>query len=258
MTYVSRMSPAIKRILKETKFRVRNITKQKFECPVCNYYGPLVDINPPTGLRKHAVCPRCKSIERHRLQKLVIDKIFRNRDTSELRMLHFAPEPFFQSLFKEMFKVYVTTDLYMENVDFKADITNLPFERAEYDFVFASHVLEHIQDDSKALSEIRRVLKPTGLAVLPVPIVGVVTTEYPEPNPYEAYHVRAPGLDYYDRYSNYFNHVEKYYSSDFSEKYQPFIYEDRSMWPTEKCPLRQPMVGERHLDVVPVCYAEQK
>ena len=33
-----------------------------------------------------------------------------------------------------------------------------------------------------------------------------------------------------------------------------FIYEDRSHWPTSKMPLRPPMSGERHLDVVPVCY----
>ena len=72
----------------------------------------------------------------------------------------------------------------MENVDFKVDLTDLPFSDSSYDFVFASHVLEHIQNDHDALAEIKRVLRPGGIAVLPVPIIGAPTVEYPEPNPH--------------------------------------------------------------------------
>ncbi|WP_045053394.1 class I SAM-dependent methyltransferase [Aliterella atlantica] len=242
-------------VVKVNTFKAYNIGKQKYDCPVCKYYGPFRDINPPTGFRKNVFCPNCYSAERHRLQKLVLDKLIESNDFPHKKMLHFAPEPFFQDLFRNTFKEYVTVDLYMENVDVKADIINLPFQDEEFDFIFASHVLEHIQDDFTALSEIKRVIKPTGIAVLPVPILSNETIEYPEPNPFEADHVRAPGFDYYERYINYFQHIEKYSSKDFSEKYQPFIYEDRTTWPTKECPLRQPMVGEKHLEIVPVCYA---
>ncbi len=121
--------------------------------------------------------------------------------------------------------------------------------------VFASHVLEHVPDDRKAIGEIRRVLKPNGIAVLPVPLVANTTVEYPEPNPHERYHMRAPGYDYLDRYLACFSRVDKYASDTLPEKYQLFLYEDRTTFPTAECPLRPAMAGDRHVDIVPVCYA---
>lgn len=244
----------LRHVVQVNTFKVRNFTKVHYECPICNYSGPFLDTNPPTGLRTSAFCPNCYSAERHRLQKLVLNELFNNQDLSNKRMLHFAPEHFFQKYFKNKFQTYTTADLYRDDVDVKADLTNLPFNDAEYDFIFASHVLEHIKDDLTAISEIRRVLKPNGIAILPVPIVGVETIEYPQPNPLEADHVRAPGFDYYDRYHKYFQNVKKYSSSDFPTKYQPFVNEDRSNAPTKECPLRQPMAGEKHLEIVPICY----
>ncbi len=175
-------------------------------------------------------------------------------NTARLRMLHFAPEPFFQGFFASRFGQYETADLHMEDVDHKVDIQQLPFADATYDVVFASHVLEHIVDDEKALSEIRRVLKPRGIAILPVPIVVEKTIEYSEPNPHETYHVRAPGYDYFDRYSKFFSRVELSRSDSFSPMYQLYVYEDRTQWPTSTSPLRSPMEGEKHIDIVPVCY----
>jgi ubiquinone/menaquinone biosynthesis C-methylase UbiE len=170
-------------------------------------------------------------------------------------MLHFAPETFFREFFSKRFGEYETADLVMKDVDHHVDLQGLPFEDQTYDFVFASHVLEHIPDDRKAISEIRRILKPNGIAVLPVPLVAEKTIEYPEPNPHEAYHVRAPGLDYFDRYDCHFSRVERFSSDSLPDKYQLFVFEDRSQWPTNECPLRPAMQGEKHIDIVPVCYA---
>ena len=142
----------------------------------------------------------------------------------------------------------------MHGVDYKVDITKLPFKDATYDFVFASHVMEHIQDDEKALSEIRRILKPGGMAVLPVPLVAEKTVEYAKPNPNESDHVRAPGYDYFDKYEQYFSRLEKFRSDSFPSINQLFIYEDRSRWPTNELSLRPSMPGKKHIDVVPVCY----
>src|SRR6476659_10263630 len=74
------------------RLRVRGSNKETFECPVCGYRGPLMDMNPTTGLRKHAKCPKCGALERHRLQYLAIKSVLEGRDTSKMKMLHVAPE----------------------------------------------------------------------------------------------------------------------------------------------------------------------
>ncbi len=235
-------------------FLLQCFNKEKFTCPVCGYNGSFKDIKRPTGIRKHAECPQCGSLERHRIQYLVVNDVLNSINYSSLKMLHFAPEPFFRDFFSTRFGQYETADLNISGVDHNVDLQKLPFEDQSYDFVFASHVLEHIPNDEKAISEIRRILKPNGIAILPVPIVAEKTIEYPEPNPHESYHVRAPGFDYFDRYDQYFSKVDKTSSDSLPSRYQLFCYENRSQWPTEECPLRLPMQGEKHIDIIPVCY----
>ena len=86
-------------------------------------------------------------------------------------MLHIAPE---QSFFKRFKKIenltYHTGDLESPIADYHFDIHKIPFEDNTYDFVMCNHVLEHVEDEFKATSEIFRVLKPKGWAILQVPI----------------------------------------------------------------------------------------
>jgi len=228
-------------------FNLRNLAKEKFECPICKYHGPFEDITPQTGLRKHAKCPQCASLERHRLQYLVILSVLADMPTLQMTMLHVAPEAFLKDFLSQQFCKYETADISMEGVDHKVDLQNLPFADATYDFVFASHVLEHIPNDLKALQEIRRILKPNGIAILPVPLILKETIDYAEPKPNEHNHVRAPGLDYFDRYAPFFSRVVLYSSDSLPGRYQLFIYEDRSRWGTNiEC--------NKHIDIVPVCY----
>lgn len=234
-------------------YRTMHRREEWFECPICVYIGPFATANSFAGSRKYAICPRCNGLERHRLQYLVMSEALSGL-TGNLKMLHFAPENFFRQMFSGRFAEYETADLFIEGVDHKVDIRALPFDDATYDFVFASHVLEHIREDRVAIKEIRRVLRPNGVAVLPVPIVCEKTIEYSRANPYEAGHVRAPGTDYFERYKEYFERVEVWSSDSVPQRYQPFIYEDRARWPTAECPLRPPMQGNKHADFVPVCY----
>ena len=234
-----RFQRTCKRRIRLLVFRLRNLLKEKFECPICIYRGPFEDLNLPTGPRKHARCPRCGSFERHRLQYLALQLVLDELNTAQMKMLHFAPEVFLKDFFSKRFGTYETADLHMKGVNHKVDLQNLPFPDSTYDLVFASHVLEHIPNDKKAIQEIRRILKPGGIAILPVPLVTESTIEYPEPNPHESYHVRAPGVDYFDRYTPYFSRIEKHASDSLPEKYQLFTYEDK---------------GDRHIDIVPICY----
>lgn len=235
-------------------YRMLHRQEEWFECPICGYTGPFATISAFAGPRRHAICPQCDGLERHRLQYFVMAEVM-NKVEAQGKMLHIAPEKFFRKMFSGRFAQYETGDLFMKGVDHKVDICNMPFADANYDFVFASHVLEHIRDDKLAISEIRRVLRPNGIAVLPVPIVCENTIEYPDANPYEAGHVRAPGIDYFDKYKEFFQRVEVWSSDSAPQRFQPFVYENRSRWPTAECPLRMPMHGSRHADFVPVCYA---
>jgi SAM-dependent methyltransferase len=236
-------------------FRRANAGKQEFECPVCGYQGPFMDFDAATGLRLNALCPRCGAKERHRIQALVLAQVLAGRDTSSQSMIHFAPERFFKPFFSRAFGRYETADLKKPGVDHYVDLQALPFPNASYDFVYASHVLEHVADDARAIREIHRILKPGGIAVLPVPIVAERTVEYPAPNPREFHHVRAPGYDYFDRYRAVFPRVDLVRSESLPAIHQLYYCEDRTVFPTADCPLRPPMPGERHPDIVPVCYA---
>lgn len=235
-------------------YRLSHAEKERFECPICGYRGPFDDYESEHGVIGNSRCPRCDTFERHRLQWLVSQALASRHPISTMAILHFAPEPRFSSYFQKSFRTHHTSDIAEEGVDYKADICELPFEAGSYDVVFASHVLEHVKDDGRALSEIRRVLKPGGFAVLPVPVVADHTIEYPRANPHEFGHVRAVGPDFFERYRQRFSKVEIWNSDDFDGKYQLNTNEDRSGYPTPQSPLRTPMSGQRHLDYVPVCY----
>jgi SAM-dependent methyltransferase len=90
--------------------------------------------------------------------------------TDHHKVLHFAPEQAFYKRFRNMKNLdYITTDLNSPLADVKADICNLPFKENEFDVIFCNHVLEHIPDDTKAMQELYRVLKPGGFGVFQIP-----------------------------------------------------------------------------------------
>jgi ubiquinone/menaquinone biosynthesis C-methylase UbiE len=87
------------------------------------------------------------------------------------------------------------------------DITDIQYEDQSFDVIYCSHVLEHVQNDKKALRELFRVLKNDGWAILLVPITSETTVEDPSiVDPIERLrafgqedHVRKYGRDYVDR-----------------------------------------------------------
>lgn len=133
-------------------------------CPLCK-----TSFSKWIGDRDTGSCPRCGSAARHRLLYLFLQQ---NSSffTTFHSVLHFAPEKCWQNLLKSMDNLkYVTADLSAPEADFKIDITNISFERESFDVVICSHVLEHIIDDKKAISELFRVLTPNGTAYIQVP-----------------------------------------------------------------------------------------
>lgn len=86
------------------------------------------------------------------------------------KLLHIAPELCFIDKFKAMENLdYTTADLESPLADVKMDVHAIPFDDNTFDVVFCNHVMEHVDDDIKAMSEIHRVLKPGGWAIIQSP-----------------------------------------------------------------------------------------
>lgn len=119
--------------------------------------------------RENVLSPSTLSLERHRLLWLYL-KNETNFFSEPLKLLHFAPEQAFYKRFKKLDHIeYTTTDLNSPLADVKADICNLPFADDSFDVILCNHVLEHIPDDTKAMQELYRVLKPSGWGIFQIP-----------------------------------------------------------------------------------------
>jgi SAM-dependent methyltransferase len=237
----------------EERRRVRRFLRNRdgsrqFECPICGFEGRFAPIG---ATRLHALCPRCRSRERHRLQFLVMEILASEHDFAGLDLLHIAPEPSMAAVLRPRFGSYVSGDISGIGVDRRLDLTAIDMPDASVDVVYASHVLEHIREDGAALHEVRRILRPGGFAILPVPILCDRTVEYPTAVEAEAWHVRAPGPDYFARY-DVFDHVRVWTSEDFDDRHQTWAFEDRSVPSPTSPPERSVSGGARHPDYVPV------
>lgn len=237
-----------KQAMKRALVQVHPGALDVYECPVC---GTIGRFRPHQG-RRTAKCQGCGALERHRLQHCVLADLFKSFRPEGKRAIHFAPDAMLK-LFRARFAEVVTADLFRDDVDLKLDLRHLDLPDASFDFVFASHVLEHIDDDRQALREIYRVLKPGGVAVLPVPVNAESTIEYPQPCEAEFLHVRAPGVDYHDRYREIFDEVTLFSSADFPERYQLYTRFDSPQAPHPDSPNSKPLTGTRLSEYVPVC-----
>ena len=118
-------------------------------------------------MKREARCPLCGSLECHRHIYVYLQALYPFLDGK--RVLHFAPEPIFKEILSGSGAEYYDVDLNPWKATYKCDITNIGFENDYFDFILCNHVLEHIVDDNKAMSELYRVLKPGGVALLTVP-----------------------------------------------------------------------------------------
>ena len=139
------------------------------ECPIIGRtyrkFFPYGRLKP----RENALCPDSLSLERHRLLWLYF-KEKTNLFTEQVRFLHIAPELCFMDHFEEAPNIeYVTGDIESPLAKVKMDIHDIPFDDNSFDVVVCNHVMEHVDDDIKCMSEIRRVLKPGGWAIMQVP-----------------------------------------------------------------------------------------
>lgn len=183
------------------------ITVKKFirKCSICNFEGYFGFWGMPPRL--DALCPNCRSVERHRLFGIWYSL---NKKQILEPVLHFAPEEMLSIMIKKDFKNYKSADLY-EKADLKIDIEKIDLKEKSVGTVICNQVIEHVNDE-KALKELHRILKRNGLLILSTPIIEGWTKTYEDPNivtPDKRFlhfgqsdHLRYYGSDFRERLNN--------------------------------------------------------
>lgn len=182
------------------------------ECPVCGTkrrkflpYGYVTS-------RENALCPNCLSLERHRLLWLWLQ---RESDLFERcpKLLHVAPEVCLMRHLRKAYKGhevdYVTADLESPLADMHFDIQQIPLADNSFDVIFCNHIMEHVEDDLRAMSELYRVMSRGGWGVVLSPVElerqhtfedDTITDEAERTRIFGQYdHRRVYGQDYADR-----------------------------------------------------------
>ena len=167
----------------------------------------LVKGDPP---RRDAMCPRCFSLERHRLLWLFLTGEAGGPDRLAIpqRVLHMAPEPALRARLRgRKGWDYRTADRAAGRADEAFDLTAIPHPDDRFDLILCCHVLEHVEDDRAALRELHRVTAPGGSLLVQVPLGEGPTQEDARIDTPElrrrffgqADHLRLYGLDLAER-----------------------------------------------------------
>jgi len=234
------MKQTLKRILPDKLIKIgRNLVskelKNRVVCPLCN---SEFNAFTPFGIiqRENARCPQCGSLERHRLLWLYLHKKKIVNILPNISILHFAPEKALYDYFSKNNSIqYIPCDIMPDKYNYnghatvvKVDIINIPYDDNFFDIILCNHVLEHIQDDYKAMSELFRVMKKGGWGIFQVPMSHNNNTyeDFSITSPQEREkafgqldHVRVYGKDYKKRLESAgFNVVEDNYVKSFSKR----------------------------------------
>ena len=189
--------------VKEALAKVRSAIYRghKVECSCCGREFGMFLFSPYQA----ALCPNCLSFERYRLlSRWLLDETdFGQR---EIDVLDIAPIWAFQEFCRRFANVtYLSIDISSPMAMKHMDIRDLDLPDDFFDVLVCYHVIEHIDDDMKALSELHRVMKPGAFAVIQVPVNVPRTVEREELTTWQAKrllvydcHLRAYGPDFKD------------------------------------------------------------
>lgn len=141
------------------------------ECPVCgSHYRRFMPYGYITS-REDALCPHCLALERHRMIWLWLSECSDLFESCP-RLLHIAPEVSLMRHFKRLYRGtenYITADLESPLADMHFDVQHIPLEDCSVDVVICNHLLEHVEDDRRAMRELYRILRPGGWGIALVP-----------------------------------------------------------------------------------------
>jgi hypothetical protein len=167
-------------------------------CNYCNWTGnSFYPHNTRTQNVPNEICPKCLSIPRYRsLLEFLNTKT--NFLTSSGKILEIGPNRSLQEYLqkKDCFE-YISVDIQSPQAMMKMDIMDLKFPDHTFDFVFAISVLVFVENDIKGMSEMYRVLKRGGFALIAANIREdmEVTIEYGKADPKKSFARRLYGKD---------------------------------------------------------------
>lgn len=158
----ARAWPPLVGVLRSWRYTGTGVT-----CPCCDHeFRAFRHHRDVPGIR----CPWCGSLGRQRMLRLYFDA-HPDLLAAGTSFLHFAPEYCLMKAFERAPGVeYRTADIDSPLADDEVDLMRTPYADASFDLILCSHVLEHVEDDRRALAEIHRILNPGGRALLLVPI----------------------------------------------------------------------------------------
>ncbi len=145
------------------------------ECPICGVKRRKFLPYGYVRSREDALCPRCLALERHRMLWLFLVRETRLLDLRP-ELLHIAPEVSLMKPLRRIYKAsgtpekYRTADLESPLADMHFDVQEIPLADESVEMLICNHLLEHVADESKTLSEFYRILKPGGWAILLSPV----------------------------------------------------------------------------------------
>ena len=154
---------------------------QELEKAYCAACGSMVSrgFRPGPDGRPEASCPRCGSLERHRFLSLLLGVLAPQlRDLGTV--VEIGPSRQSTALLERLgARRLIGLDLGYDSrdVDALACLTRLPLRDGSVDLLVCYHVLEHVVDDLTSIEEIARVLSPSGVAIIEVPVKPGETDE---------------------------------------------------------------------------------
>lgn len=208
------MWTAIKTYFLNTIRKAQNrVLPPRVECPCCGWKGyGFRYLDCGWFIVPQVECPQCRGHERHRLFTLFLQRTppsFLSGNSQNKKILHFAPEHHFRKILNESGNLFLFSTDYAPSAlqqvghpRFVADIHRLPIKNGSFDGIVCLHVLEHVKDDRKAISELGRILSAEGELLLMVPFMmdQKETIEYGAPRPDIFDHIRGYSpLDFKDR-----------------------------------------------------------
>lgn len=199
---LKRLTPLRLRALVRSALRARNYRGSEFECPVCEtglaFFNPLPEyyfgewdrhqyihsiFAEETLNVRQFFCPHCMATDRDRLSAIYCRSVLpHTAPEAPCRVIEFAASAPLSAFLRQYPVIYRSADLNDPAADDRVDIVDMPgYADNSIDLFLCSHVLEHVQDDRRAMLELFRILAPGGRGVVLAPINLALDDVYEDP-----------------------------------------------------------------------------